>query len=72
MQNVKSSEDKIVNLNSLLNEEQTLDKLEGLCSVQDYAWLMSDRCWICERWAYYLPLFTKEEIEDCQYDENLS
>ena len=31
---------------------------------------MSDRCWICERWSYYLPMVTKDEIEDCA-DDNI-
>ena len=32
---------------------------------------MSDHCWISERWTYYLPLFTKEEIESCSDDLSL-
>ena len=57
-----------VDLETLFDEEQQLDQLEGLCSVEDYSWLISERCWIRERWSYYLPLFTKEEIEFCMDD----
>ena len=57
-----------VELATLMDEEQQLEILDGLSCVQDYAWLVSDRCWICERWSYYLPLVTKQEIEACHDD----
>ena len=54
-----------VDLETVMDEEQQLDILDGLSCIQDYAWCVSDRCWMCERWSYYLPLVTKEEIEAC-------
>ena len=57
-----------VKLTDLMDEQQQLDIMDGLSTVEDYAWMISERCWICERWSYYLPLVTKEEIEACQDD----
>lgn len=61
---------KKVDLASLMDEEQQLDILQKLCTEQDFAWLVSDKCWIRERWSYFLPIVSKEEIESCFYDQN--
>ena len=53
-----------------MDEEQQLDILQKLCTEQDFAWLVSDKCWIRERWSYFLPIVSKEEIESCFYDQN--
>ena len=57
-----------IDLATIMEEGQQLDILDGLCCVQDFAWFVSDRCWMCERWSYYLSLCTKTEIEACQDD----
>ena len=57
-----------INLDDALDEEQNLNKLDGACSTEDFAWLASEQCWICERWSYYLPLVTREELEACADD----
>lgn len=40
--------------------------------MEDYSWLLSNECWICDRHTYYLPIVTKNEIEDCMDDYGIT
>ena len=45
--------------NALLKEVET-----GTRQPQDLCWVMSQDCWICEMWNYYMPIISKSEIAE--------
>ena len=30
----------------------------------DLCWVMSQECWMCEMWSYYLPIISKQDIAE--------
>ncbi len=45
-----------------LSPKMKLEVETGTRKPSDLCWVMSQECWVCEMWNYYMPIISREEI----------
>jgi hypothetical protein len=50
-------------------EEKPKELIVNNEPVKKSTWIESRECWNCERWNYFLPSVTRNEISDAYYCE---
>lgn len=53
-----------VDIREELNSEIQNEILIGRRNPSELCWIMSQECWICEMWSYYMPIITKQDIAE--------